>query len=90
VSPSDPGLLFLDIAVKASIISSDVISESHIVLSSYDEGVLSRSMKSGVISLIYKKKGDRRCIRNYRPISLLQVDYTILARILGNIFLRES
>jgi hypothetical protein len=30
----------------------------------YDEGVLSRSMKSGVISLIYKKKGDRRCIRN--------------------------
>jgi hypothetical protein len=33
----------------------------------YDEGVLSRSMKSGVISLIYKKKGDRRCIRNYRP-----------------------
>jgi hypothetical protein len=33
VSPSDPGLLFLDIAVKASIISSDVISESHIFLS---------------------------------------------------------
>jgi hypothetical protein len=29
VSPSDPGLLFLDIAVKASIISSDVISESN-------------------------------------------------------------
>jgi hypothetical protein len=34
VSTSDPGLLFLDIAVKASIISSDVISESHIFLSS--------------------------------------------------------
>jgi hypothetical protein len=26
-------------------------------------------MKSGVISLIYKKKGDRRCIRNYRNTS---------------------
>ena len=52
----------------------------------YDEGVLSRSMKSGVISLIYKKKGDRRCIRNYRPISLLQVDYKILARIMANRF----
>jgi hypothetical protein len=50
----------------------------------YNEGVLSRSMKSGVISLIYKKKGDRRCIRNYRPIYLLQVDYKILARIMAN------
>ncbi|CAC5397723.1 unnamed protein product [Mytilus coruscus] len=26
----------------------------------YDEGILSRSMRSGVISLIFKKKGDRR------------------------------
>ena len=50
----------------------------------YDEGVFSRSMKSGVISSIFKKKGDRRCIRNYRPISLLQVDYTILARVMAN------
>lgn len=51
-----------------------------------NEGTLSRSMKCGVISLIYKKKGDRRSLKNYRPISLLQVDYKILARIMANRF----
>jgi hypothetical protein len=49
-----------------------------------NEGTLSRSMTCGVISLIYKKKGDRRSLKNYRPISLLQVDYKILARIMAN------
>lgn len=41
-------------------------------------------MTCGVISLIYKKKGDRRSLKNYRPISLLQIDYKILARIMTN------
>ncbi|CAG2242715.1 unnamed protein product [Mytilus edulis] len=50
------------------------------------EGVLGRSMKCGVISLIYKKKGDKKSLKNYRPISLLQVDYKILARIMANRF----
>ncbi|CAG2199723.1 unnamed protein product [Mytilus edulis] len=43
-------------------------------------------MRAGVLSLIYKKKGDRRILKNYRPISLLQVDYKILARIMANRF----
>lgn len=47
---------------------------------------LSRSMRNGVLSLIYKKKGDKRDLKNYRPISLLQVDYKILARIMSNRF----
>ena len=47
---------------------------------------LSRSMRSGVISLIYKNKGDKKDLKNYRPISLLQVDYKILARIMSNRF----
>ncbi|CAC5367732.1 unnamed protein product [Mytilus coruscus] len=47
---------------------------------------LGRSMKCGVISLIYKKKGDKKSLKNYRPISLLQVDYKILARIIANRF----
>jgi hypothetical protein len=52
----------------------------------YVEGKLSRSMRAGILSLIYKKKGDRRVLKNYRPISLLQVDYKILARIMANRF----
>ena len=43
-------------------------------------------MRAGILSLIYKKKGDRRVLKNYRPISLLQVDYKILARIMANRF----
>ncbi|CAC5423427.1 unnamed protein product [Mytilus coruscus] len=49
-----------------------------------EEGILSRSMKCGIISLVYKKKGERNFLKNYRPISLLQVDYKILARIMSN------
>jgi len=37
-----------------------------------------------MITLIYKKKGKRNNISNYRPISLLNVDYKILARIMAN------
>lgn len=44
---------------------------------------MSRSMKCGIISLIYKK-GDKRHLKNWRPISLLNVDYKILAKIFSN------
>jgi hypothetical protein len=36
----------------------------------------------GTISLLYKHKGDPRDMRNYRPITLLQVDYKIYAKLL--------
>lgn len=45
---------------------------------------LSRSMRYGMISLIYKNKGDKSDLKNFRPISLLNVDYKILARIMSN------
>ena len=52
----------------------------------HEKKILSRSMRSGILSLIYKKKGDRRLLKNYRPISLLQVDYKIIARVMANRF----
>ena len=42
---------------------------------------LGATMKEGVISLLYKK-GDRERLENYRPITLLCVDYKIVARVL--------
>ena len=47
------------------------------------EGKLSVSMREGDIIVLYKK-GDTRDPRNYRPITLLQSDHKILAKILTN------
>ena len=49
-----------------------------------EKKIMPRSMRLGLITLIYKKKGKRNKISNYRPISLLNVDYKILARIMAN------
>jgi len=47
-------------------------------------GTLSRTMKKGILTLIYKNRGNKNELKNYRPISLLNVDYKILARVLSN------
>ena len=52
-------------------------------------GRLSLSQRRGVISLSFKK-GDCLDIRNWRPISLLNVDYKLAARALPVGFLRSS
>ena len=47
--------------------------------SCYQSGSLSLSQRRGIISLSFKK-GDRLDMRNWRPISLLNVDYKLAAR----------
>ena len=46
-----------------------------------ENGSLPDFMKEGIISLLYKKK-DRKDIRNYRPVTLLNSDYKIFTKIL--------
>lgn len=46
-------------------------------------GEMPKSLREGVITLIYKK-GDKRDIRNWRPITLLNVDYKIVARLIAD------
>ena len=48
---------------------------------SYTNRKLGSSLKEGNVSLLYKKK-ERKDIRNYRPLTLLNSDYKILTRIL--------
>ena len=46
-----------------------------------EKGEMTETMKTSVVKLLFKKN-DRKKIENYRPISLLTVDYKILAKIL--------
>ena len=58
-----------------------------LVVASFNEAfgkeILSESRNTSVISLIFKK-GERTDLRNYRPISLANTDYKLLAHILAN------
>ena len=49
----------------------------------YHKGELSPSQKRGILTLLYKK-GDKSELSNWRPISLLNTDYKILAHVLAN------
>ena len=50
---------------------------------SFDQGFLSTSMQGSVTRLIFKKD-DPKNLKNWRPISLLNVDYKILSKALTN------
>ena len=43
----------------------------------FSDGELCGSMKGSVTRLIFKKRGDIKHLKNWRPISLLNVDYKI-------------
>ena len=51
---------------------------------SLDNGQMSLSQRNGIITLLPKKDKDLLLIKNYRPISLLTVDYKIIAKTLAN------
>ena len=49
----------------------------------YDNGSLSTTQKRSILSLLFKKN-DKHLLKNWRPISLLNTDYKILAHVLAN------
>ncbi len=51
---------------------------------SFDAGELSIDQRRGVIHIIPKKDKDPRHLKNWRPLTLLNADYKILAKALAN------
>ena len=51
---------------------------------SFIEGELSTSQKQAIIKLIEKKDRDKRFIKNWRPISLLNVDMKLISKVLAS------
>ena len=51
--------------------------------SGLEEKLLSESQRSAIITCLYKK-GDRHDLGNWRPISLLNIDYKVLTKTLAN------
>ena len=50
---------------------------------SFDKGIFSASQKQAVITLLQKNGKDRLFLQNWRPISLLNVDYKILTKVIS-------
>lgn len=44
------------------------------------DGELPESMKTSMTRLIFKKRGNIKDLKNWRPISLLNVDYKICSK----------
>lgn len=55
----------------------------HLFNFSLEQGIFSPSMQESVTRLIFKK-GDPKDLKNWRPISLLNVDYKICSKALAN------
>ena len=55
----------------------------HSIDYSYEFGELSNLQKQGIIMLIDKKGKDKRMIKNWRPISLINVDTKIISKVLA-------
>ena len=66
------------------VIGEDLTSVLNI---SYDSGLLPSSLRKGLISLSFKK-GDRLERKNWKPITLLNVDYKLCSRTLAGRLLK--
>ena len=53
-------------------------------LYSHDHGFMSSSQRNGIITLLPKKDKDPLYVKNHRPISLLNTDYKLIAKVMAN------
>lgn len=83
-SPGSDGLPMEFYLAFWEVLGSDLVD---VLNASFDVGILPSSQRSALISLIFKK-GDKLLHKNWRPISLLNVDYKLCARALAGCLLK--
>ena len=80
-SPGSDGLP-KEFYVKVFPIIGDVFVQ--VINNSFTNGLLSNTQRYGLITLICKKPEESEKLTNWRPISLLNVDYKIISKTLTN------
>lgn len=50
----------------------------------YEKKEATQLMRIGLVKLIYKKKGGKNDLINYRPLTMLNTDFKVLAKVLAN------
>ena len=83
-SPGTDGLPAEFYLASWDILGPDLVEALN---ASFDSGLLPLSQRDALISLVFKKS-DRLLHKNWRPISLLSVDYKICARALAGRLLK--
>ena len=83
-SPGSDGLPMEFYVAFWDLLGEDLVS---VFNASLEAGLLPFSQREALISLIFKK-GDRLDHKNWRPISLLNVDYKLCARVLAGRLLK--
>lgn len=63
---------------KISLILQEVYEEV------FKKEAFNQRMSMGLMKIIYKRKGDRTLLKNFRPITMFNADLKILAKVLAN------
>ena len=69
------------IGVFFDILGNDLLNS---LSAAYENGEMSISQRRGVITLIPKENSDPRELSNWRPITLLNVDYKIASKAIAS------
>ena len=84
--PGSDGLPYEFYSEFWSVLASPLCDVFQEAFAGGDQASLPESMCMGLIVLLYKDNGDRAEVSNYRPITLLNADYKLIARALASRF----
>ena len=79
-SPGDDGFTWDSIIAFFDLLGRDLVDSFNLA---YNTGEMSISQRRGVITLILKEDSDLQLLNNWRPITLLNLDYKIMSKVIA-------